>query len=498
MKRLRKLKLRDRISLIYVILFLFLMIVSNSLIIYFVEKGNNKPLENAFKERVSLIDEFFVKIESYSNQYDNLVLEFNPKVEDNRIVYSQPFGPGPENFHYIMKIKTAVANVPETIPLNTLSSTELQGTTSKIDEMSNEIMTELGKYKFIPGDTKGIVVDLKKYGGLYKAVKINKDIKSNKFELYILRNVNEENKIYSRLKYLMILFTVIGVITIVIFANMISRVILRPINNVIDTARSITAEDLSKRIDIVNKDDELGRLSTIINKMLDRLEKSFENQSKFISDASHELRTPLAIIKGYAEIIRKRKLSNPEVFDESINSIINEVENMGNLVQKLLFLAKGDTAKINANFTTIDSEEFIKHIYLDSRVSCSTHNIILDRADEYYIRADKSLLQQAIRAIIENSIKYSQESSNIYISSENHNNVAKISIRDEGIGISDEDKEKIFERFYRADESRNKSTGGTGLGLAIVNKIVDLHNGVISVESKINEGTKITIEIPTV
>ena len=296
----------------------------------------------------------------------------------------------------------------------------------------------------------------------------------------------------------MILFTVIGVITIVIFANMISRVILRPINNVIDTARSITAEDLSKRIDIVNKDDELGRLSTIINKMLDRLEKSFENQSKFISDASHELRTPLAIIKGYAEIIRKRKLSNPEVFDESINSIINEVENMGNLVQKLLFLAKGDTAKINANFTTIDSEKFIKHIYLDSRVSCSTHNIILDRADEYYIRADKSLLQQAIRAIIENSIKYSQESSNIYISSENHNNVAKISIRDEGIGISDEDKEKIFERFYRADESRNKSTGGTGLGLAIVNKIVDLHNGVISVESKINEGTKITIEIPTV
>ena len=164
------------------------------------EKGNNKPLENAFKERVSLIDEFFVKIESYSNQYDNLVLEFNPKVEDNRIVYSQPFGPGPENFHYIMKIKTAVANVPETIPLNTLSSTELQGTTSKIDEMSNEIMTELGKYKFIPGDTKGIVVDLKKYGGLYKAVKINKDIKSNKFELYILRNVNEENKIYSNLK----------------------------------------------------------------------------------------------------------------------------------------------------------------------------------------------------------------------------------------------------------------------------------------------------------
>ena len=171
---------------------------------------------------------------------------------------------------------------------------------------------------------------------------------------------------------------------------------------------------------------------------------------------------------------------------------------MGSLVQKLLFLAKGDTANINANFTTIDSEEFIKHIYSDSIVSWKTHNIILDRVDEYYLRADKSLLQQAIRALIENSIKYSKENTNIYISSEKQGNVAKISIRDEGIGISDTDKERIFERFYRADESRNKFTGGTGLGLAIVSKIVELHKGKVSIESRVNKGTKMTIEIPTV
>ena len=498
MKRLKKLKLQNRISLIYIILFLFLMVVSNLLIIYLVQRGNNKPLEVAFKERKVLVEEFFTKIESYSNQYDNLVLEFNPKIEDNRVVYSQPFEPGTENFHYIMKIKTSVENTPETIPLNTLSTLETKEKPANADVISKKIITELEKVNFNANDTKGREIELQQYGGVYRVIKIHKEIKGNKFDLYVLRNVNEENKIYSRLEYLILVFTVIGIITIIIFANMISKVILRPINNVIDTARSITAEDLSKRIDIVNREDELGRLSLIINRMLDRLEKSFDNQAKFISDASHELRTPLAIIKGYAEIIKKRKLSNPEVFDESINSIINEVENMGSLVQKLLFLAKGDTANINANFTTIDSEEFIKHIYSDSIVSWKTHNIILDRVDEYYLRADKSLLQQAIRALIENSIKYSKKNTNIYISSEKQGNIAKISIRDEGIGISDTDKERIFERFYRADESRNKFTGGTGLGLAIVSKIVELHKGKVSIESRINKGTKMTIEIPTV
>ena len=257
MKRFKKLKLQNRISLIYIILFLFLMVVSNLLIIYLVQRGNNKPLEVAFKERKVLVEEFFTKIESYSNQYDNLVLEFNPKIEDNRVVYSQPFGPGTENFHYIMKIKTSVANTPETIPLNTLSTLETKEKPANVDVISKKIIAELEKVDFNENDTKGKEVELQQYGGVYRVIKIYKEIKGNKFDLYVLRNVNEENKIYSRLEYLILIFTVIGIITIIIFANMISKVILRPINNVIDTARSITAEDLSKRIDIVNREDEL-------------------------------------------------------------------------------------------------------------------------------------------------------------------------------------------------------------------------------------------------
>ena len=175
MKRFKKLKLQNRISLIYIILFLFLMVVSNLLIIYLVQRGNNKPLEVAFKERKVLVEEFFTKIESYSNQYDNLVVEFNPKIEDNRVVYSQPFGPRTENFHYIMKIKTSVANTPETIPLNTLSTLETKEKPANVDVISKKIIAELEKVDFNENDTKGKEVELQQYGGVYRVIKIYKE-----------------------------------------------------------------------------------------------------------------------------------------------------------------------------------------------------------------------------------------------------------------------------------------------------------------------------------
>ena len=133
------------------------------------------------------------------------------------------------------------------------------------------------------------------------------------------------------------------------------------------------------------REDELQDLTLIINEMLDRLEFSIDNQSKFVSDASHELRTPLAIIKGYAEIIKKRKLTDEAIFEESIDSIINEAENMKSLVQKLLFLAKGEVTKINTNFQEIDADELIQQIYSDTVVSVKNHIFNFEKSDDYKI-----------------------------------------------------------------------------------------------------------------
>ncbi len=275
--------------------------------------------------------------------------------------------------------------------------------------------------------------------------------------------------------------------------------IVKPIKNIIKTTEKITTDDLSQRIVEPKSDDELKTLTQIINQMLDRLENSFDNQSKFVSDASHELRTPLAIIKGYAEIIKKRRFADEEIFEESIDSIINETENMKNLVQKLLFLAKGEISKINTNFQIIEMKEFIQQIYNDTEVSTKTHKIYLERDDVYEVKADVTLLQQAIRALLENAMKYSEKGTNVYIKSSiiDGKNGA-VSIRDEGVGISEEDARRIFDRFYRVDDSRTKATGGTGLGLAIVKRIVELHKGEIKINSELGKGTEISIVLPLV
>ena len=250
---------------------------------------------------------------------------------------------------------------------------------------------------------------------------------------------------------------------------------------------------MSKRIESPKTGDELEKLTTIINQMLDRIENSFENQSKFVSDASHELRTPLAIIKGYAEIIKKRKLSNTEIFEESIDSIINEADNMKNLVQKLLFLAKGEISKVNASFREIQVNEMIEQLYSDMKVSVSDHEFILEKSENYKVRGEETLLLQAIRALIENAIKYSDLGTKIFIKSEIKDGFGKISIRDQGVGINIEDKKRIFDRFYRVDDSRTKSTGGSGLGLAIVKRIVEIHDGKIEIESEYEVGTEISV-----
>ena len=361
--------------------------------------------------------------------------------------------------------------------------------------MTNEKMVELlESFNLKSNVSDGKLINIEK--NKYFVFKVSREIKNYKFNIYTLKNVTNENKIYKRLEYLVILFTIIGVVITIIVSKIMSRRILKPINNVIKTAKSISTDDLSKRIEIPKEEDELQDLTLIINEMLDRLETSFENQKKFVSDASHELRTPLAIIKGYAEIIRKRGTTDIDIFVESIDSIISETDNMRNLIQKLLFLAKGEITKINTKFTEIDANEMVHQIHSDTVVSTKTHKFHLEMGEDYKIKGDETLLQQAIRALIENATKYSEPNTNIYIKSFIKDGFGRISIRDEGVGISDEDAKRIFDRFYRVDLSRTKATGGTGLGLAIVKRIVEIHNGKIEVDSKMNEGTEISIVLP--
>ena len=485
---MKNLKLEDRISANYALLFLVLILVSNIILVYSLQRQSNKMLEVSAGSKMEEINSFLDKVGIFSDKTNVLTLDFNPEiVEGKKVIHVKPFNPGEENYLYVLEIKQ---NKDSVIPINTVGDTDTEEAS-----MTNEKMVDLlESYNLKDNVSDGKIINIEK--NKYFVFKVSREIKNYKFNIYTLKNITQENKIYKRLEYLVILFTIIGVVITIIVSKIMSRRILKPINNVIKTAKSISTDDLSKRIEIPKEEDELQNLTLIINEMLDRLETSFENQTKFVSDASHELRTPLAIIKGYAEIIRKRGTADIDIFVESIDSIISETDNMRNLIQKLLFLAKGEITKINTKFIDIDANEMVHQIHSDTVVSTKTHNFHLEMGENYKIKGDETLLQQAIRALIENAAKYSEPNTNIYIKSFIKDGFGWISIQDEGVGISDEDAKRIFDRFYRVDLSRTKATGGTGLGLAIVKRIVEIHNGRIEINSKMNKGTEISIVLP--
>ena len=487
---MKKIKLGGRIAWSYALLFLTLMAIFIIMLNVTLKNENKKVLETAAEKKIEEIEKTYLnKIAVYSELYDNLPLEFNPQFDGKKVTYRKPFDPGEESYLYLVEIKTVQEN---RVPLNTVSSQY-----DIVDEsVGYDLKQEIEKNKITENTNMGKIITLSD-DNKYFVFKLSREIKNNILNIYVLKNVNQVSEIYDRLNTLSIIFICIGVAIAIIMSIILGQKIVRPIKNIIRTAEKITTDDLNQRIEEPKQDDELKTLTQIINQMLDRLENSFENQTKFVSDASHELRTPLAIIKGYAEIIKKRRFSDEEIFEESIDSIINETENMKNLVQKLLFLAKGEITKINTNFQIIEMKEFVQQIHTDTEVSSKSHKFYLEKNEEYKVEADVTLLQQAIRALIENAIKYSEENTNIYIESIiKDGKKGIVSIRDEGVGISEEDTKRIFDRFYRVDDSRTKATGGTGLGLAIVKRIVEIHRGEIEILSELGKGTKISIILP--
>ena len=487
---MKKIKLGGRIAWSYALLFLILMAIFIIMLNVTLKNENKKVLETAAEKKIEEIEKTYLnKIAVYSELYDNLPLEFNPQFDGKKVTYRKPFDPGEESYLYLVEIKTVQEN---RVPLNTVSSQY-----DIVDEsVGYDLKQEIEKNKITENTNMGKIITLSD-DNKYFVFKLSREIKNNILNIYVLKNVNQVSEIYDRLNTLSIIFICIGVAIAIIMSIILGQKIVKPIKNIIRTTEKITTDDLNQRIEEPEQDDELKTLTQIINQMLDRLENSFENQSKFVSDASHELRTPLAIIKGYAEIIKKRRFSDEEIFEESIDSIINETENMKNLVQKLLFLAKGEITKINTNFQIIEMKEFVQQIHTDTEVSSKSHKFYLEKNEEYKVEADVTLLQQAIRALIENAIKYSEENTNIYIESIiKDGKKGIVSIRDEGVGISEEDTKRIFDRFYRVDDSRTKATGGTGLGLAIVKRIVEIHKGEIEIFSELGKGTKISIILP--
>lgn len=326
------------------------------------------------------------------------------------------------------------------------------------------------------------------------------------------REVFTENKVKATIQvvanlekeyvFLKILFVIMACadlagIAVSLFAGyLVSRRMLFPIDRITKTAQSISIEKLDSRITVNQTNDELSRLAETFNEMINRLQVSFEKQNQFVSDASHELRTPISVIQGYIGLIDRWGKEDKNVLQESINAIKNETSGMTELIEKLLFLARGDSGNLKLQKSEFSLNELIAGINRESVLISKVHNIQFSADEEISISADRKMLKQMLRALIDNSIKYTPAAGTIHISAAVNNNEVSIFIKDTGIGIPKEEVNHIFDRFYRVDKARSKESGGSGLGLSIVKWIVDAHHGRIIAESSLGEGTCIIILLP--
>ena len=295
------------------------------------------------------------------------------------------------------------------------------------------------------------------------------------------------------LMVLLIIFNFVAILLCVSIGSKASRELVRPLDEMTKIVKQINGEAMDRRLNVKGMHDELKELALTFNEMLDRIEHAYETQNRFTSDASHELRTPIAVIQGYINMLDRWGKADGAVLDESIDAIKSESNNMKQLTEKLLLLAKADKGILEMKFETFPLNELISEITKETMMIDSKHEIINDINDVNTIVADRPSLKQAIRIFVDNSVKYTPEGGKISINAYCRKKNIYIEISDNGIGISQEDMKHIFNRFYRADPSRTKASGGHGLGLSIAKWIVKEHKGEIEIKSELNKGTVVTI-----
>lgn len=292
---------------------------------------------------------------------------------------------------------------------------------------------------------------------------------------------------------LLIIFDFIAILLCVSLGTKTSRGLVQPIDEMTNIVKEINANEMDRRLDVKGIHDELRELALTFNEMLDRIESSYDTQNRFTSDASHELRTPIAVIQGYINMLDRWGKADSEVLDESIEAIKSESDNMKTLTEKLLLLAKADKGILELEFKPFELNELISEITRETQMIDSKHTVVNKINDVKTIVADRESLKQAMRIFVDNSVKYTPEGGEIAINSYLNKKNIYIEISDNGIGISKEDMDNIFNRFYRVDSSRTKESGGHGLGLSISKWIINRHKGSIEVKSELGKGTVVTI-----
>lgn len=272
---------------------------------------------------------------------------------------------------------------------------------------------------------------------------------------------------------------------------------LRPLTRMAEDATEVSHAQPGRRIDYDGPPDELGSLARALNAMLDRLERAYEDQRRFVADASHELRTPVAVIRGNVEILRSGAAQGDDA-EESLEMIESEAVRMAKLLDELLALARFESAH-RTGFQPLEVRSLLDDVAARAR-RLGDRAITVEGDCGLWVEADPDLIDQALMNLVRNAIAHTNQHGSVTFACDRTASTVRVSVTDDGPGIPVEDLDRVFDRFYRAQGARPvvDAGSGAGLGLAITRRIVELHGGTIRAENASGAGARFTLELPSV
>jgi two-component system, OmpR family, sensor histidine kinase ArlS len=296
------------------------------------------------------------------------------------------------------------------------------------------------------------------------------------------------------LQFVLIFATAVILFPSFLAARSLSRFILRPVQALVSTMKQIEQKGTFQKIPLDQKrSDEFADMGQTFNHMIDLLRENYEKQQQFVSDASHELKTPLTIIDSYAQLLKRRGMDKPEIFNESVEAISSEAARMKELTNQMLALASGENAAVEKK--VLSPAPLFRDTARQLALAYD-RNIITDADDNTFIEGNEIQIKQLAYLLIENALKYSM--SDVFVYVRNQGDYVTVGVQDKGIGIDEKDLPFVFDRFYRVDKARTRSGGGTGLGLSIAKQITEYHEGKIYVESLPEKGSNFYSVFPAV
>ncbi len=286
---------------------------------------------------------------------------------------------------------------------------------------------------------------------------------------------------------------------IIVSSLLTTNLITKPIKKLTDVAIRISNGDLSQRARIKGR-SEIAEMAQTFDMMCGKLQNMDQQRSEFVSDASHELKTPLASMKILVESMLYQDNVPEEVYKDFLSDVNGEIDRMNRLITDLLLISKMDSDIVTINLEKVPISTLVKKCVTALAPIAAEREIELaaDFTDDFEIECDPLKMRQALNNLIENAIKYTKNGGHVRVKTKRYGNEAHIIIEDNGVGMSEEHLEHIFERFYRVDKARSRETGGTGLGLHIVRRIALMHGGRVEVQSTEGVGSVFTLVVPVV